>query len=55
MNICLCDWFNKETDWPIAGLVQVRQDWQTIERTMKRSWSLRSLEKMQRNQMNFES
>ena len=19
MNICHCDWFNKEADWPIAG------------------------------------
>ena len=19
MNICHCDWFNKEVDWPIAG------------------------------------
>ena len=23
MNICCCDWSNKETDWPIAGQVKL--------------------------------
>ena len=29
LNICRCDWFNKEAGWPIAGQVEVRWDWQT--------------------------
>ena len=28
MNICHCDWFSKEADWPTAGQVEVRQDLQ---------------------------
>ena len=26
--MCHCDWVNKEADWPIAGLVEVRRDLQ---------------------------
>ena len=29
MNICHCDWFNNEADWPIAGQDKVRQESQT--------------------------
>lgn len=29
MNICHCDWFNKETDWPIARQGKVRGENQT--------------------------
>ena len=27
VNICCCDWFNKEADWPIAGQDKVRCVW----------------------------
>ena len=29
VNICCCDWFNKEADWSIAGQDKVRRENQT--------------------------
>ena len=43
LNVCRGDWFNKEADWPIAGQVEVRWDWQTkTEHWEEEGKSLRS-------------
>lgn len=31
VNICYCDWFNKEADWSITGQDKGRQENQTKE------------------------
>ena len=41
VNICPCDWFNKEVDWPIARQGKVRWNNQT-----RRMLERRSLEEM---------
>lgn len=48
MNICHCDWFNKETDWPIAGQDKVRRENQTKD-TGKKGRVMNCQPDMQRN------
>ena len=37
VNICHCDWFNKEADWPIVRQDKVRQENQTKRMLGRRS------------------
>lgn len=46
VNICHCDWLNKEAVWPITGQVEASQDLQTKEQHgQKRRRSLRDVRK----------
>ena len=41
MNICHCDWFNKEAGWPVAGQDKIRWENQTKD-TEKKKGRVRS-------------
>ena len=47
VNICNCEWFNKEAGWPIARQGKVRQENQTKIMLGRRSRSLRRRHEMQ--------
>ena len=36
LKICCCDWFNKQTNWPIAKQDKVKQECQTENEGMRK-------------------
>ena len=54
MNICLCDWFNKEADWTIAGQDKVRQENQTEDAGRKKGGVSEVMRDSERSKMNMQ-
>ena len=38
VNICYCDWFNKESDWPITEQEEIGCESQTRKMQGGRTW-----------------